>query len=126
MLQYITTLNLIRVTIKHKKKLFKVLKNKKTKRLLVIFLKLNIILGWTNIIFRNKNYYNVFVNEKFYKKIVTFIKPSKQIALKSKQLHNMVFKVNSASIFLTTNKGVLSISETFQYKCGGILLFCLL
>lgn len=126
MLQYITTLNLIRIAIKHKKKIVKILQNSKNKRLLVIFIKLNIIFGWSKVISKKKNYYNVYINILFYKKIVTLLKPSKQISIKYKKLNNDFFKINNSSIFLTTNKGILNTSDTLKFHCGGMLLFCLL
>lgn len=126
MLHYITTLNLIRLTIKHKKNSIKILCNKKNKRVLLILIKLNIVFGWTNIICNTEKYYNVYVNNFFYKKIVTIIKPSKQISIKFNQIKKYKYKINNSSIFLTTSKGIISISDAVDFKCGGVLLFCLL
>ena len=125
MLHYITTLNLIRLTIKHKKTSVKIMQTKKTKRLLIILIKLNIVFGWTDLFIKNKHYYNVYVNSFFYKKIVTLIKPSKQLVLNHKQIKNYNTSLNNLSIILTTNKGLLNLSESFDKKCGGVLLFCL-
>jgi len=45
MLNYITTLNLVRLGVKHKLKYIKIPKNKRSTRLLTILLKFNLIYG---------------------------------------------------------------------------------
>lgn len=126
MLNYVTTLNLIRLSLKHKYAHVYILKTVRTQHLLKSLLTLNIILGWTLITRENLSYFKVHLNKNFDKKIVTFLKPSKQVSFKLKELYTLNNNFKSGSIVLTTNHGLLNISEAVHHNCGGTLLFCIL
>lgn len=126
MLSYVITLNLIRLSLKHRYNHVIVFKTLNTQRLLQLLLTLNIILGWTLITRGDKSFFKVYLNTKFDKKIVTILKPSKQLSLQLKDICSLNNNFKSGSIVLTTNHGLLTLSEAVTNKCGGTLLFCLL
>lgn len=126
MLSYVTTLNLIRLSLKHKYSSVIIIKTSNTRRLLQMLLTLNIVFGWNIITCKNISFFKVYLNTKFDKKIVTVLKPSKQLSFNLKDMYSLHNNFKSGSIILTTNRGLLNLNEAVTYGCGGTLLFCLL
>lgn len=122
MLHYVTTLNLIKLAIKHKQNSIKIVYNKKTQRILFTLLKLNLIKGW---VWHNKYEIKVYVNINFSKTLLLITKPSQIYILKLKQLDKLIAKQNSFSIYLSTSSGVISLVEAVKKKNGGALVFAL-
>lgn len=123
MLHYITTLNIVKLALKHKQKKIKLTFNKKTTRILNKLILLNIIKGWTII---NKYTLNVYVNNLFPKQIKLLVKPSKIFYVKANKLQNITKTLKSASIYLSTSAGILNSTETVDKRRGGYLLFALI
>jgi len=122
MLSYVTTLNLVRIGIKHKLKCIKIPKTKKSLSVLIVLLKYNIILGWSVYLKKNRTIYLVYFN-KTKKNITTFIKPTKKLTIKYKFIKKIYWKFSSNTIFLLTSRGILSINDAFKKKTGGFLFF---
>ena len=127
MLTYVNTLNLIRLGLHHKKQTIKIKKNKKSKRLINIFLKLNILFGWHYCLDKNKKLHVVaHCNSKLNKQVITLLKPSKQLYLKLKNLKKLSTKKSIHSTYLNTSKGIITIAEAITNSVGGILFFKIL
>lgn len=122
MLHYITTLNLVKLAIKHKQNFIKIIHNKKTTRILYIMLKLNLIKGW---FIYDKYFIKVVVNTTHTKTLYLVSKPSKYYFLKLKDLKKLQSKLNSFTVYLNTSKGIVDSSVASAQNSGGILLFLL-
>jgi len=111
----------------HDCKKIKILNNKRSRRILIILLKLNLILGWSNALNKNK-FPSFLVHCNFVRKkqLHTFLKPNRQLYVKLKFLDKIVKKYSSTTIYLSTSKGILSAKEAYNLKVGGILLFALI
>ncbi len=125
MLNYITTLNLVRLGTQHKLKYIKIPKNNKSTKILFILLKYNVISGWS--LCKNKTAWNylVYCNNTNLK-IHTLIKKSKKLNIKYKYIKILMKNYKSSTIFLSTPKGFLSITEAYKKKTGGFLFFRLI
>jgi ribosomal protein S8 len=124
MLNYINTLNLIRLGLHHKKQTIKIVNNKNNKNLLFILLKLNVVLGWSNGLNKNKKpIYIVFCNKNINKQLFTLVKPTKQLFLKLKNLKQLSKKFAFNNVYLSTSKGLITINEAICKNVGGILFF---
>ena len=115
LLSYSNVLNLVNWSLTHKKHVIKIKRNKKSKYILYTLLKYNVIETISVI----HNFYLVFVNHNFKKKIRIFIKTKKSIYLKVCFLN---FK-KKLPIFLNTSKGIMTFDEAKSNNIGGILLF---
>jgi len=122
MLGYITTLNLVRLGIKHKYKFIKIIKNRKSSKILHILLKFNIIYGWTILQKKNFSYYLVYCKPGL-TNIHTFLRPNRKLNIKYKSIKILINRYSTASIFLSTPNGILSINEAYIQKIGGFLFF---
>jgi ribosomal protein S8 len=117
MLSYIAIINSVRLCKKHNYLFINVKKTKKNIYLLSILRNLNLIHGWSEIVTRNNLVLcSIYCNHNNTKQIQTFLKPSKQLYIKNKSLKKLSKHFNSASIFLTTSKGVISIKEAVKKK----------
>jgi ribosomal protein S8 len=124
MLAYINTLNLVRLGLHHKNQIIKIKQTTRSKRLLFILLKLNVVLGWSNILNKHNKYeFVVYCNPNLQKQLITLVKPTKQLFLKLKDLKKLSKKFSIHSIYLNTSKGVISIGEALNKKTGGVLFF---
>lgn len=107
----------------HRKQTIKIKQTKQANKLLIILLNLNIIYGWHIILYNKKNYYIVYCNIKNTKQLFTLLKPSKQFFLKFKNLQKLSKNYSTKNIYLTTSKGIISITNAINKKIGGILFF---
>lgn len=123
MLYYTSTLNLVRLAIKHKRKNIKIRKTKRSERILNILLKLNIVSGLAFCPHSRFTQYLVYCNLSFNKQIHTFLKPSRVLPVKLNALNKIAPRYSTTSIYLTTSKGILSLKEATALKIGGVLLF---
>jgi len=124
MVSYVDTLNLVRIAIKHRVKFINIPISKGSRRILVILLYLNIIDGiWFSKNKKNHLVYSISCNLASKKQVVTFIKPSKQLFVKYKDIIKLTHKYSSTTIYLSTSHGVISLKEAFIKKTGGILFF---
>ncbi len=124
MLNYVNTLNLVRLGLHHKNQIIKIKQNKNNKKLLFILLQLNVILGWSSGLNQNKKLiYIVYCNNNINKQLFTLIKPTKQLFLKLKSLKKLSKKFFFNNVFLSTSKGLISINDAIASKVGGVLFF---
>jgi len=124
MLNYITTLNLVRLGLHHKNQIIKIKQNKNNKKLLFILLKLNIVLGWSNGLSKNKKLiYIVYCNNNINKQLFTLTKPTKKLYLKLKSLKKLSQKFCYNNVYLSTSRGIISVNHAIAQNTGGLLLF---
>lgn len=114
-------INLIKISIKHKKKGFIIINNKKNLTILKAFLKLNII----KFIKIDKEklivYINYFNEKPIFNNIINMFKPGNKKYLTLKNLKKINKKYNW--IFLiSSNKGIINSYEAIKLNTGGLLL----
>jgi ribosomal protein S8 len=121
-LSYITALNLVRLGIKQKRKFIKIPKNNRSTALLKILIKSNTIYGWSITQTKNKVNYLVYCNHDI-TNIHTFVTINRKLVLKYKNINMIAKRYASATIFLSTSYGIMSITEAYKKKIGGFLIF---
>lgn len=116
-------INLIKLNLNLKNKMFKTKLVKSDFVILKIFLKLNII---KNIKLYEKDIYMINLNtDVFFKNIINLYKPSKPVKINLKNL-NKINRTKTNLFFISTNVGVISNIEAQKNKIGGVLVFELL
>ena len=106
--------------LKHKNSVIKIKLTKKNIRILNILLKINLILG---LVVQDKSHLNVYLNLKSSKKLYVFSKPSIIYNVKLKYFVKILKYSSKNSIFLSTSRGILSLTSAYFFNIGGILLF---
>ena len=113
--------NLIKISIKHRKKGFIIHKNKKNLEILKNFLKINII----NFVKIKDNKIIVFIkyynNKPTFKNIINIIKPSNKKFISLKDIKKINNKYNWVLI-ISTNKGIINNYEAANLNVGGLVL----
>jgi ribosomal protein S8 len=121
-LHIVRTLNLVRLGNKHKLKYIKILKTKKSTRILQILLKYNYILGWGVVQQKNHQHYLVYISKNT--AILHVLATStKKLYIKYKYLQLLKQYFSSTTIFISTNCGIISVADACTKKVGGFLLF---
>lgn len=116
-------INLIKLNLNLKNKMFKTKLIKSDFVVLKIFLKLNII---KNIKLYKKNTYIIYLNnDVFLKNLINLYKPSKPTKINLKNLIEINRKKTNL-FFISTNLGLISNIEAEKNKIGGILVFKIL
>ncbi len=83
---------------------------------------MDIVSGWAVGVHKNHPIYFVyFQNTK--KTIQTLGTPTKKLFVKYKDLKRLNSFYKTPTIFLSTNAGIISITEALKKKIGGFLLF---
>ena len=114
-------INLIKMTIKHKKKGFIINNNKKNLNIIKAFLKINII----KFIKIKENklivYINYFNNKPVFKNILNIFKPGNKKYLTLKNLKKINKKYNWVFL-ISSSKGIINSYEAATLKTGGLIL----
>lgn len=117
----VNCINLLKISIKNKKKGFIVDKNIKNINILKSFLKINII---KFILFKDKKIL-VFINYKnnkpLFKNILNFYKTSHKTYINYKNL-NKIIKKHNWLLILSTSRGIINSSEALRLRVGGLII----
>ena len=120
-----STLNLISLGLKHKKKTIFILNTKITRQLVIFFLKKGLFLDFiilnSNLIRIDLNY-NPNTGKAIFNHFLFISKPGRRRIFSFKDL-NKFYKRNSYFGLVLTSYGFLSILDCMRYRIGGELIF---
>jgi len=124
LLTYSLVLNTIKIGLVQKRKNICIKKTKKATQIVLLCFKLNMLVGYTELIKNNFVYYNLYYNINFNKIPIILMSATKKHMLKSKFIYLLFNKKPYSQIYFNTNKGIISLKDAFHLNIGGIL-FCM-
>lgn len=114
-------INLIKISINHKKKGFIIINNKKNLTIIKQFIKIGII---KYAIIKNEfimGFINYVNDRPVFSKILNFYKSSNNKYISLKNIIKMSSKYNWVLI-LSTNKGIINSIEAIELRVGGLII----